>query len=473
MIDLIRKIFKSNIAIVTGLFFISLVILDLSFPIPEIKSYSKEIIASDGTILSAYLSDDDKWRLRSTLDEISPNLIKAIIQKEDKWFLFHSGVNPLSIIRALYDNAVSGERTSGASTITMQVARMLEPKERNYFNKVLEIVRAFQIELHYSKKEILEMYVNLLPYGGNIEGVKAASYIYFSRPPKQLSLSQAILLSVIPNNPNDLRLDRSIDGAVEKKNNLINKFIEDGIFNDDDLQDALKEPVNINRYSMPSYAPHFSYFVKNKYRGNKIKTTLNYKIQKTAENILWNYINRVSSKGVTNGAVLIIDNKNSSVVGYCGSSNFYDEMNSGQVNGITAVRSPGSTLKPVLYAYAFDKGILTPKMKLFDIPSDFNGYEPENYDLSYHGMVTARFALANSLNIPAVDLLSKIGMEEFILLLSRSGFYEIEKNKNRLGLSMILGGCGVTLESLTRFYSSFGNGGMLRRLRYTVDEDRD
>ena len=466
MIEFIKILFKSKAVRIIALIGLMMLLLDLLFPVPVNKFYSKEIIASDGSLLSAYLSKDDKWRFHTTLDEVSPNLIKAIIEKEDVWFFWHFGINPVSLVRALITNIVSGERVSGASTITMQLARMLEPKERNYLNKLIEIVRAVQIEIHYSKKEILEMYLSLLPYGGNIEGVKAASYIYFNRPPKRLSLSQAILLCVIPNDPKNLRLDRSTNLAVAKRNIWISKFIHEQLFTESDLKDALEEPVLVSRYALPTLTPHFSQYVKDHYEEDSIETNLDLKIQNTAEALLWNYVNRVSSKGVSNGAVLIIDNKNSSVIGYCGSSNFYDDSKSGQVNGITAIRSPGSTLKPALYAFAFDQGILTPKMRLLDIPTDFNGYEPENYDLKYYGDVTVEFALMNSLNIPAVQLLTKVKLEDFITLLSQSGFNEISKRKKDLGLSLILGGCGVTLEELTRLFSSFARNGYLYPLQY-------
>ena len=203
----------------------------------------------------------------------------------------------------------------------------------------------------------------------------------------------------------------------------------------------------------------------------KFRTTLDPAIQQKAEVLLYNYINRAKTKGITNGAVLIIDNKNSSVAGYCGSADYYDINSSGQVNGVTSIRSPGSTLKPPLYAYAFNQGTLTPKMKLLDIPTDFGGYNPENYDLKFRGDVTAEFALMNSLNIPAVRLLQEAGFNEFIKFLGSGGFKEIESQKNILGLSTILGGCGVTLEELTRFYSCFANGGKMYPLNYLYNKE--
>ena len=447
-------------------FLLIFVLLDLIFPLPEQEEYSKEIFANDGTLLSAYLTKDDKWRLKTELEEVSPELIKAIVEKEDSWFNLHLGVNPVSIIRALYSNIIGGDKVLGASTITMQVARLLEPKERTYLNKFIEMFRAFQLELRYSKEEILEIYLSLLPFGGNIEGVKSASYIYFNRPPDKLSLAQSILLAVIPNDPNSLRLDRLNETLIKKRNYWINKFRDEKIFTATELSDALEEPIEANRFEIPKLAPHFSYFVKEKFNKHRIKSTLDLKIQQTSENLLQRHIQRIFYKGITNGAVLVIDNKNSSVVGYCGSADFYDDGSFGQVNGITAVRSPGSTLKAALYAFAFDNGTLTPQMKLADIPTDFNGYQPENYDLKFYGNISTRFALINSLNIPAVSLLRNTGSNNFVNLLESCGLEEVQNQKDKLGLSLILGGCGVTLEELTKLFSSFARKGKLYPLVY-------
>ncbi len=469
----ILKLFRSKViyGLVALLFMI--ISLDLIFPLPAQKPYSKVIYAKDGTMLTAYLSRDDKWRMRAHLDEILPYLIKAIIEKEDKWFYWHPGVNPVAIIRAFIQNAVTGKRVSGASTITMQVARMLEPGDRTYFKKIGEVFRAFQLELHYSKKEILEMYLSMLPYGGNVEGVKAASYIYFNRPPGRLSLAQSILMAVIPNDPNSLRVDRNNLNASAMRNKWIKKFMSEDVFKKSDLTDALNEPLNTGRYAIKNIAPHFCLYIAQNYRGSQIRTSLIPSIQNTAGNLLLNYVKRVRSKQVSNGAVIIIDNKTNSVAGYCGSADFNDYYSSGQVNGITSIRSPGSTLKPVLYTMAFNRGLLTPQMKLLDLPTDINGYEPENYDLKFHGQVSAKFALINSLNVPAVRLLQQVGLVQFLSVLEKGGFTDIEAQKKSLGLSVILGGCGVRLEQLAGFYTVFANKGVLYPLNYLAAEKKD
>lgn len=469
--ELIKK-YNRTVKIVFAVLLL-FVLLDLIFPLPKQKEFSKEIHAKDGTLLTAYLTRDDKWRLRTELKEVSPDLIKAVIEKEDSWYYFHFGINPISIVRALYKNIFSGEIESGASTITMQVARLIEPKKRTYFNKIIEIFRATQLEIKYSKREILELYLSLLPFGGNIEGVKSASYIYFNRPPDKLSLAQSITLAVIPNDPNSLRLDRSNEEILAKRNDWIKIFKQTGLFSSVDLKDALDEPIENNRYAIPVLAPHFSQFIKDNFDGDILNTTLDLSIQQTTENILLRNVRKVFYKGITNGAVLVIDNKNSSVVAYCGSADFNDEGSFGQVNGVTAIRSPGSTLKAALYAYAFDEGNLTPQMKIADIPTDFHGYQPENYDLKFYGNVSAEFALINSLNIPAVKLLEQIGLNNFINFLGGSGFNQIQKQKNKLGLSLILGGCGTNLQELTRLFSSFARKGKLYPLNFISTENED
>lgn len=456
--------------------------LNLLFPLPSLKEFSKEIHAKDGTLLTAYLTSDDKWRLRTQLEEVSPELIKAIIEKEDNWFFWHFGVNPVSLLRAMFVNITSGRKQLGASTITMQVARMLEPKQRTYFNKLTEMFRAIQLEIKYSKEEILELYLSLLPFGGNIEGVKSASYIYFNRPPDKLSLAQSIMLAIIPNDPNALRLDRTVsielssssdNSIIEKRNFWINKFRKEKVFPDSDLKDALDEPVEQRRYAMPSLAQHFSYYIKENFSGDIIDTQLDLSIQQKAENILLRNVRKVFYKGITNGAVLVIDNRNSSVVAYCGSADFYDAGSFGQVNGITATRSPGSTLKAPLYAFAFDEGTLTPQMKFADIPTDFSGYQPENFDLKFYGNISTEFALVNSLNIPAVKLLEQTGLNRFIGLLEGCGFSQIQKHKKKLGLSLILGGCGTNLQELTRLYSAFARKGKLYPFQFVSNKAED
>lgn len=456
MKKIIRRIAISIFSIIA-----LVILLDLIFPLPNLKSYSKVIYSNDGTLMSAFLTSDDKWRMRTELENVSPELIKAILKKEDNWFFWHLGVNPISIIKALIQNISEARIVSGGSTITMQTVRLLEPADRTYWNKFLEMLRAFQIELHYSKDEILETYLSLVPYGGNVEGVRSASFIFLNKPPDKLSLAEAVLLTVIPNDPNSLRIDTNPESARLKRNKWLKHFKNENFFSERDINDALYEPVIAGRYEIETIAPHLSNYLNMKLKKEEIHTTLDIRKQRIAERLLSNHVSRVRSKDVSNGAVLIINNKTHAIEVYCGSADFYDNKNSGQVDGVRAIRSPGSTLKPGLYGLAFDMGILTPKMLLYDLPTDFNSYQPENYTNEYHGAVTAEFALRQSLNVPAVNLLKEVGFNKYLNLLIKAGFIQIKKDRRKLGLSLILGGCGVTLKELTEYFSSFANGGSL------------
>ncbi len=452
------------------LFPVLMVLLDHQFAPPAPPGYSMQVFDSKERLLTAYLADDDTWRLRTRLEHVTPELIEAILEKEDRWFLYHRGVNPVAVVRALYANIRGGRRVSGASTITMQVARMLEPAERTYSSKLREMIRALQLELRYSKRDIMELYLSHLPMGGNIEGVASAAYIYFDRPPDKLSLAQCIALAVLPTDPNRLRLDRSSSVLNEKKNLWVRRFRDRGVFDDALLDAAHDEQLTASRFPAPGEAPHFSLAVRKRSQSDIVNSTLDGGIQDIAEQLLRNHVRRVIPEGVTNGAVLVIRNDNMDVAAYCGSADFHDAANHGQVDGVRSVRSPGSTLKPLLYARAFDEGALTPSMHLLDIPTDFGGYIPENFDLTYRGEVTVREALLQSLNIPAVRLLAKHGVPDMVSFLTALGFRTIEERRERLGLSLILGGCGVTLEELVRAASIFAREGRLSYLRMKSDE---
>jgi len=461
-----KQILNSNIFKLLLSILLIVIVLNFAIPPPELKEYSQVIYAMDSTMLSAYLTTDDKWRLETRIADVTPEMVQAIIHKEDKWFYWHFGFNPISIVRAFVSNISSSQRVSGASTITMQIARIMEPAERSYLNKILEIFRAMQLEFYFSKKELLEIYLSNIPMGGNIEGVKAASLLYFNKLPKKLSLSQSVLLTIIPNNPNKNRLDIPNKKVVEKRNKWLLKFKEEKLFPDESIADAVEEEVESHRYSIPKLAPHFTQMIKDNSDKSEIFTSLVPKIQLNSEKLLMNHVKRNLGKGVSNGAVLIIDNNTNSVVAYCGSSDFYNSKTSGQVNGITSIRSPGSALKPFLYAKGLDAGVITPKSKLLDVPTDFSSYTPENYEREFNGEVTIEYALVNSLNVPAVRLLLKLGFKPFIKLLEKTEFNQIEKQKKSLGLSVILGGCGVTLEELTSAYSVFANKGVFKRINY-------
>ena len=461
-----RFLHKSAIAIFAASLLIFF-ILNILFPLPSLKSYSTIVEARDGTVMHAFLSDDDKWRMALKDSELSPILKKAFILKEDRWFYFHTGVNPVALARATVNNFRKGRRTSGASTITMQVARLLKPGPRTYKRKVVEMFRATQLEWKYSKQEILMLYLNLVPYGGNVEGVKAASWIYFGKSPMQLTAAEITALTVIPNRPNSLRIDGDHTELIEMRNKWLRRFEEKGLFTEAEMEDALFEPIEGYRRPAPRMAPHLSNRLVKQFSDNTIiQSSIDLQKQHTAEDITKQYIQSLYHQKITNASVLMVDNKTGEVLSYLGSADFNSADYGGQVDGVRAVRSPGSTLKPFLYAMSFDQGLATANTTVLDVPTGYGTYQPENYDQKFNGRVSVREALARSLNVPAVRLLDELGVYPFIEKLEQAGLRQISKDKSNLGLSVILGGCGVRLEELVQLYTTFANDGELQQLTF-------
>jgi penicillin-binding protein 1C len=457
----------------TGIGMASLVILffllNWIFPLPDKIEYSTIINGSKGEVINAYLTKDQKWRMKTELNEISPLLRKTIIAKEDKYFYSHPGINPAAIVKAFFKNVFRMKTASGASTITMQVARALEHRKRNIGSKVIETFRAFQLELKYSKSEILQMYLNLVPYGGNIEGVKSASILYFNKNPDHLSLAEITALSIIPNRPSSLVIGKNNNLIVKERNKWLQKFAEEKIFTKKEIEDALAEPLTASRGTVPHFLPHLSY--KLKMRGDDIvHTNIIMNTQMETEKLVEDHVRTLRLKNIKNAAVVVINNKTHKVITYVGSSDFHDTTDGGQVNGAAAIREPGSTLKPLLYGLCIDEGLETPKMVITDVSVNYAGYSPENYDKKFNGYVTVEYALEHSLNIPAVKSLGLLGKDKLIQKLASCDFKQIKKDQNKLGLSMILGGCGATLEELTGLFSAFANDGIYIAPSYTQND---
>ncbi len=456
-------------AIGFGLFFV----LNILFPMRVDIEYSQIVTARDGTVLNAFLTSDEKWRMMTELDEITPEMQTAIVYKEDKYFYRHPGVNPAAILRALYNNITTGNRTSGASTITMQVARLLSPKNRTYGNKLIEMFRALQIDMLYSKPEILQMYLNLVPYGGNIEGVKAASVLYLEKTPEVLSLAELTALSIIPNRPTSLRPGINNDIIVRERNKWLERFKSAHLFEAEIIDDAIQEPFTAFRTEGPKLARHFSTRMKFRYPEQPIiKSNLIAETQMQSEKMVGDYVKQLWGLDIHNGAAIVIDNHTHQIVAYVGSGDFFNTADGGQVDGVQAIRSPGSTLKPLLYALSFDEGLQTPQSIIADVPVNYSGYSPQNYDEDYNGNVTIEYALSHSLNVPAVKTLSEMGMDKFLNTLINCDFTTIDDKRKELGLSVALGGCGVTLEQLTRLYSAFANEGRYSHIRW-LQQDND
>jgi penicillin-binding protein 1C len=461
---LLKRLGMAVIALVLVFF-----LLNFIFPVPDKIEYSTLVTGSKGEVVHAYLTSDQKWRLKTELDEISPLLKKTIINKEDKYFYSHPGINVVAICRAFFNNVFHMRRTSGASTITMQVARALEHRKRNIGSKLVEMFRALQLEMKYSKNEILAMYLNLVPYGGNIEGVKSASVLYFNKNPDHLSLAEITALSIIPNRPSSLVIGKNNELIITERNKWLKKFADEKIFTPKEIEDALAEPLTAGRGSMPRLLPQLSEKLRRQ-AGNIVHTNIDMNTQLKLEKLTADHVRLLKSHNITNASVIVIDNITHKVIAYIGSADFSDTSNGGQVNGAAAIRQPGSTLKPLLYGLCIDEGLETPKMMLTDVAMNYAGYAPENYDRKFNGYVTMEYALEHSLNIPAVKNLDKLGKDKLIDKLAACDFSQIKKDRQKLGLSMILGGCGATLEELTGLFSVFANDGVYISPSYS-DQD--
>lgn len=459
--DRIRRIGKWLLISAGGLVLVFF-LLNLLFPVKANIQYSTIITDNKGEVIHAFLTADQQWRMKTELQEISPLLRKAIVAKEDRYFYSHPGVNLFALGRALMRNIFRMKRTSGASTITMQVARALEPKKRTYLNKLVEMFRAVQLELKFSKDEILQLYLNLVPYGGNIQGVKSASILYFHKNPDHLSLAEITALSIIPNRPNSLVPGKNNAKIIEGRNRWLKKFAADHLFSEKEIEDALAEPFTGVRGTVPKYLSQLSYALKRK-GGDIIRTNIEFNTQLKLEKLVADYSRSLYQKNIRNAAVVVVDNTTHKIVSYVASANFRDTLDGGQVNGVTAVREPGSTLKPLLYGLCIDQGLLTPKTMITDVAVNYDGYAPENYDKKFNGYVTMEYALEHSLNIPAVKNLRALGKDQLIQKLGACNFQQVKKDQQKLGLSMILGGCGATLQELTGMYTVFANEGKFIR----------
>ena len=433
--------------------------------------YSVSVLDDKGEIIGVSLNKDEQWHLKS-IDEISEKLKISVINYEDKDFYKHFGVDFTSLVRAVRDNLIKGRKT-GASTITMQVAKSLKPKERNIFNKYIEIIQAIKIDKFFEKDEILRMYLNNAPYGGNIVGYKTASYMYFQKKPDELTWGESTLLAVLPNSPGLMNVEKNREKLIEKRNFLLKKLYEKNFINERQYRISLKEPVPDKRYSFPVLALHLVRRLVNENRDKKIiKSTINSEIQKKTEKAVKDYSEFLKLSGINNAAVLIINNKNYEVTAYAGSQDFYDFENNGQVDGITAKRSPGSLLKPFLYAKVIDEGIAAPQSKIPDIPLYFSNFSPQNANKKYYGMVEMRDALIKSLNIPFVELLKDYGEDKFFYFLKDILNFE-DKNPERYGLSLILGTKEFTMEEIGILYSGLANYGNFKNLKYTEESTEE
>ncbi|QGY41932.1 penicillin-binding protein 1C [Pseudodesulfovibrio cashew] len=450
--------------------------LNALFPFPEERLYppsGMRVLDRNGTELRRFPASDTMWRFPVTLDRVSPQLIEALIESEDRWFYVHPGVNPLAVLRAAWGNLLAGRVVSGASTIPMQIARMTEPSERTLAAKLAEAFRALQLSLTHSKKELLGIYLNTAPFGGNIVGVDAASRLYFGRPPDRLSLGECALLAVLPRSPNRYDPARHPEAAMRVRDRVLKQLAERGAVDAEEARRAMRQPMVAHRRPSPMLAPHFTLLARQRLGAEtELRTSLDLAAQHTVEHLLARHIARVRQQGISNGAVVVLDRRTRQVLAMAGSADFFDDQRQGQVNNGLAPRSPGSALKPFLYALAFDKGLAIPESRLLDVPTDYAGYAPENYSGTFSGQVTASEALARSLNVPAVRLLARTGLKEFHALLRTGGLETVDRPAASYGLPLVLGACEVRLVDLVNLYATLAQGGTHRPWRITPGEQK-
>lgn len=435
-------------------------LLDLLFPLDTNKLHrpqSAVFYDNDGKLLNIHRSSDGFFRFHATNNEIPKNLKKSVLLFEDKWFYYHFGINPISIIRASFNN-LSGKRTIGASTITMQVARMMHKKKRTILNKIIEMFNALQLEWHYSKDEILQMYLNLAPYGGNIEGVKTAAWFYFKNSLPNLSLSQIALLTTIPQNPNKNRLDRQ-KNIIKKRNHIINIMHKNNLIDNSQKKRAKLEPIRSRRYKIPLKAKHFCLRLN---KEGKVQTNLDLALQEFVQQSLFIALDKLHDKNVKNASAIVIDNENMHTKAYLGSHSF--KADDGQNDGLKMIRNVGSTLKPFIYALALDDGIITPKRIVYDLPISIKEYSPKNYNKHFFGQITAQNALSLSLNIPFVRLNMFLGKNSLYELLQKAQISSVDKKKQYYSNAIALGSVSISPLDIAHLYTSLANGGVLKPL---------
>ena len=419
------------------------------------KDEAKILLDKNGEIINMKLSSDGIWRFH---EQSFPNSLKqCVILFEDRYFYYHFGVNFASIFRAFFHNLRSDNRI-GASTITMQVARMLEPSDRSYKNKIREIFRAFQLELHFSKDEILNLYLNLAPYGGNIEGAKAASFFYFGKELNELSYAQAALLSTIPKNPNKNRLDR-VSNINALKNRVIKMLYKANLIDLSAFKRAQAEPFkNVRIRAVVNASDYANVAFKNQIS----KASLDLNLQKDMLKILKDAMFSLKAKNANNAAAVVIDNKKMSVVAFIGSHD--ERARDGKNSALNMKRNTGSTLKPFIYSLAFDSGLITPNSQLIDTQIYVNEYVPKNFNSDFLGLVSAKDALNFSLNIPVINLDLKLKDNSLYELLEKVNL--VDENKEFYGSSIVLGSAEMSLIDLAHLYTIYANGGVYRPLEF-------
>lgn len=445
---------------------------DLALPPDMGRAERSSPVALDrsGAWLRALPVEDGRWRVRADLKRTDPSFLKRLVAVEDERFRWHWGVDPVAVVRAAAGNARAGRTLSGGSTITMQTARLLEPRPRTLAAKLIEMVRAVQLEARLSKDEILALYLTLAPYGGNLEGVRAASLSWFGHEPESLTAGEQALLIALPQSPEARRPDRRPSAARAGRDAVLARMQQAGVIDSFQATEASSEPLPTARAPFPGIAWHAAgrLAAAAPRRQATVRTTLDAGLQARLERLARDAARAQGPESTA--AILVVDVKTRAVVASVGSGGL--ERPGGWVDMTRALRSPGSALKPFVYAVAFDQGVAAPDTLLQDAALRFGDYQPENFDRAFHGQVTAREALMHSLNVPAVAALAKIGPEAFAAKLESAGVRLVRPRSQvrGAGLAIALGGAGISLQDLAVLYAALADGGQAKPLAWTVED---
>lgn len=428
------------------------------------------VLDRDGDLLRPYATGDGRWRLPVAVDDVDPTFLAMLKAYEDARFENHSGVDWRALARAAWQLATNGRIVSGASTLTMQVARLVEPRaERSLVAKLRQIVRARALERTHTKEEILALYLALAPYGGNLEGVRAASLAYFGREPKRLSHAEAALLVALPQSPETRRPDRHPESARAARARVLDRALARGVITARERAAAEREAMPVARRLFPMHAAHAAdAALAERPEAQAHRLSIDGGLQAGLERLVAGRVGRLGPQ--LSAAILVLDNRTGEVLAHVGSAGYLAQTRRGAIDMTRAVRSPGSALKPFIYALAFETGLAHPETILEDRPVRYGIYAPENFDLGYQGAVTARRALQESLNVPAVALLSGVGPARFVARLRQAGATLVVPRETAPGLAVGLGGLGITLTDVARLYAGLARGGAAPDLVTRVGE---
>ena len=431
-------------------------------PLPE-DDQARVVLAEDGTPLWRFADAEGVWRYPVTPEQVAPAYLQALLSYEDRWFYQHPGVNPLALGRAAWQNLSGGRVVSGGSTLSMQVARLLDPHSRSLSGKLKQLWRTLQLEWHLSKTDILTLYLNRAPFGGTLQGVAAASWAYLGKPPSQLTHAEAALFAVLPQAPSRLRPDRHPHAAQAARDKVLRRLAQFQVWTPTQLREALEEPVLLAPRREPSLAPLLARRLNTAHSPALIRTTLDAALQRRLEDLLLGWRARLPER--TSAAILVVEHETMAVRAYLGSVDINDPRRFGHVDMISAQRSPGSTLKPFLYGMALDAGLIHSESLLQDVPRRYGDYRPGNFAAGFSGPVAASAALATSLNLPAVQLLEAYGPKRFAGELRSAGVPLALPALAEPNLALILGGAGSRLEDLVGGYRALAHGGKSAHLR--------